>query len=257
MKVHSPPAKTKVEQEIRKQVAQPAVPVMPTGTLFANTRKQLVEKLKNGTLSTSSYTGLDAKEKLFVELVVMANYTSEQAVRMIDPTCEYPDVIGNRLITDKRVMAVIADLNKRKNIKMETELVNVRELALKKLQHLMNSEDESMQLAASKILLEKSIDMMKEAKRGEEPVGGITLSIQVAPPAAGASSDPIIIDEDLDPQPDFEFYDKDTGKTGSVPAIKPYVLSYEGVNSYEPTDGLSEDDLEEEFDDADSQVSYE
>jgi hypothetical protein len=231
--------------------------VLPTGTLFANTRKQLVEKLKNGTLSTSAYTGLDAKEKLFVELVVMANYTAEQAVRMIDPTCEYPDVIGNRLITDKRVMAVIADLNKRKNIKMETELVNVRELALKKLQHLMNSEDESMQLAASKILLEKSIDMMKEAKRSEEPVGGITLSIQVAPPAAGAMSDPIIVDEDLDPQPNMEFFDRDSGQTGSIARPKPYVLAYEGVNSYDPAESLTEEDLEEEFDDADSQVTYE
>lgn len=257
MRVQGPPARTKVEQEIRKQVAQPISPVMPTGTLFASTRKQLVEKLKNGTLATSSYTGLDAKEKLFVELVVMANYTSEQAVRMIDPACEYPDVIGNRLITDKRIMAVISDLNKRKNIKMETELTNVRELALKKLQHLMNSSDESMQLAASKILLEKSIDMMKEAKRGDEPVGGITLSIQVAPPAAGTSSDPIIVDDTFESKPDLEFYDRKTGKTGSIPSPKPYVLSYEGVNSYEPTEDMSEEDFEEEFDDADSQIDYE
>lgn len=254
MKVHSFSARTKVEQEIKKQIAQPLVSTLPTGILFANTRKQLVEKLKNGTLSTSAYTGLDAKEKLFVELVVMANYTSEQAVRMIDPTCEYPDIIGNRLITDKRVMAVIADLNKRKNIKMETELVNVRELALKKLQHLMNSEDEGMQLAASKILLEKSIDMMKDSKRCEEPVGGITLSIQVAPPASGVGSDPIIIDEDLESQPDLEFYNKNTGKTESIPSPKSYTLVYEGVNSYEPSESFSEEDFEEELDDSDSQI---
>jgi hypothetical protein len=173
---------------------------------------------------------------------------------MIDPTCEYPDVIGNRLITDKRITAVISDLNKRKAIKMETELVSARELALQKLRHLMNSEDESMQLAASKILLEKSIDLMKESRKTDEPVGGITLAIQVAPPAAGASQDPIIVDEDINPQPDMHFYDKENDKTVSVPRPKPYVLAYEGVNSYEPTGELSEEDLEEEFDDSDSQI---
>ena len=94
---------------------------------------------------------------------------------------------------------------------------------------------------------------MKESRKTDEPVGGITLAIQVAPPASGATSDPIIIDEDLNPQPDVQFYDKDTNKTVSVPRPKPYVLTYEGVNSYEP----SPEDFEEEFDDADSQITEE
>ncbi len=250
MKVKSIPAKSKVEAELKKQVSAVPTSVLPTGTVFADTRKTLIQHLKNGTLSTSQYTGLDAKEKLFVELVVMANYTSEQAVRLIDPTCAYPDVVANRLITNKRVSAVISDLNKRKNIKMKAEMTQVREQALSKLKNLMaNSEDESIQLAAAKLILDKSIELMKESDRSDESVGNVVFSIQVAPPAAGATSDPIILDADLDATPVQQYHDKATDKVETMPKKDPYTLVYEGVNAYE--------DFIEEFDDSDAQITEE
>lgn len=214
------------------------------------TKQELLQALKNGQLHTSKYNLLSKNEQMFVELIVFGDYTAEQAMRVIDPTCRAPLALANRMLANPNIAATLEELTVQKDKKFMAEVSAARDMALSKLKYIMTTtKDDSLAAACAKTILDKANEAMKNTKKEEEQVGNITFAIKVDNTYIDGGStsnkeDPVIIT--LDDQEENQIKatrekmrkelsdeQKATGKLPINPGTGlPYVISYEGVNAY-------------------------
>lgn len=218
------------------------------------TKQELLQALKNGELHTSKYNLLSKNEQLFVELVAFGDYTAEQAMRVIDPTCRAPLALANRMMANPNIVATLEELTIQKDTKFMAEVSTARDMALSKLKYIMTTtKDDALAAACAKTILDKANDAMKHNKKEEEQVSNITFAIKVDNTyveggTRSNNDDPIIItlddQEEAQMRADKEKLRKElsdeqkaTGKLPINPGTGlPYVISYEGVNAYTDID---------------------
>lgn len=232
--------------------------------LVIQDKQEFLQLLKNGKLKYSKYNVLNDQQKLFVELVVFGGYSGEQAMKAIDPEIRNPKLLANRMASDPDVAATLEELSAQKDKKFMTELSEARELALSKLMYIMSTtKDEALAAAAAKTIIDASGKAVAaNAKKDEGQVGQVKFSIQVenaymgTEPPIKPKEDPVIITIDDQQTEEAKLQVKqelDTIKANvkveeeKLNAAKqansnlpvnpdtglPYVISYEGVNSYE------------------------
>jgi hypothetical protein len=232
--------------------------------LVIQDKQEFLQLLKNGKLKYSKYNVLNDQQKLFVELVVFGGYSGEQAMKAIDPEIRNPKLLANRMASDPDVAATLEELSAQKDKKFMTELSEARELALSKLMFIMSTtKDEALAAAAAKTIIDasgKAVAM--NAKKDDGQVGQVKFSIQVENAYMGTESpfkpkeDPVIItidDEEAIRAKKDSVQELDAIKstikeekeklngfkqaTSNLPVNPdtglPYIISYEGVNSYE------------------------
>jgi hypothetical protein len=197
------------------------------------TKENLLAALKTGDIKSSKYNMLNEEEKLFCELVVFGDYSAEQAMKQIHGE-NYHRGMGNRMCARPNVDEALEELSYKKNKKFMAEITSARDMALRKATYIMNtSEDESVQLAAAKLILDRSEKATTE-KEAANVVNAIQFNIQAAPRVLDNPNDPhvdlddpIILDAtDIVDQKQIELEQK-TKSTGLD-----FVLSYEAVNNY-------------------------
>jgi hypothetical protein len=232
--------------------------------LVIQDKQDFLQLLKAGKLKYSKYNVLNEQQKLFVELVVFGGYSGEQAMKAIDPEIRNPKLLANRMASDPDVASTLEELSAQKDKKFMTELSEARELALSKLMYIMSTtKDEALAAAAAKTIIDasgKAVAM--NAKKDEGQVGQVRFSIQVenaymgTEPPLKAKEDPVIItiDDQQAEQAKVEInkeletvrstINEEQEKLNSLKQANtnlpvnpdtglPYVISYEGVNSYD------------------------
>lgn len=215
------------------------------------TKQELLAALKSGQLAMSKYNTLTTNEKLFVELVAFGDYTAEQAIRVIDPGIAIPRIAANRLLANPAVSDTLEELTTLRDKKFIAEVASVRELALSKLKYIMTTtDDNALAAACAKTILDKSIDIMKQTNKGEDPVGNVTFRIQVSninnSSEATSSGEPIIIPYgDNDVEKSTNTKSKHITSKNIKPEL-PYTMVYESVDSYTANQNQSEEDEEED-----------
>lgn len=158
------------------------------------TKENLLSALRTGDIKTSKYNLLNEEEKLFVELVVFGDYTAEQAVKSIRGA-NYVRGQGTRMCARPNVAEALEELSYKKNKKFMAEISSARDMALRKLQYILNTtEDESVALAAAKVILDRSEKATTE-KEAANVVNAIQFNIQAAPR---------VLDNPMDPKVDTE-----------------------------------------------------
>ena len=198
------------------------------------TKENLLSALRTGDIKTSKYNLLNEEEKLFVELVVFGDYSAEQACKSIRGD-NYNRGMGTRMCARPNVAEALEELSYKKNKKFMAEISSARDMALRKLQYIMTTtEDESVALAAAKVILERSEKATTE-KEASNVVNAIQFNIQAAPR---------VLDDPMNPKVDLEkpiviegIEDLDTAKTERLDkATKSsgldFVLSYGNIDNY-------------------------
>ena len=197
------------------------------------TKENLLTALRTGDIKSSKYNMLNEEEKLFCELVVFGDYSAEQAMRQIHGD-KYHRGMGNRMCARPNVDEALEELSYKKNKKFMAEITSARDMALRKATYIMNtSEDESVQLAAAKLILDRSEKATTE-KEAANVVNAIQFNIQAAPRVLDDPTDPkvdldspIILDAvDILDQKQVELKEK-TKSTGLD-----FVLNYGDINNY-------------------------
>lgn len=197
------------------------------------TKENLLAALRSGDIKSSKYNMLNEEEKLFCELVVFGDYSAEQAMRQIHGD-KYHRGMGNRMCARPNVDEALEELSYKKNKKFMAEITSARDMALRKATYIMNtSEDESVQLAAAKLILDRSEKATTE-KEAANVVNAIQFNIQAAPRVLDDPTDPkvdldspIILDAvDILDQKQVELKEK-TKSTGLD-----FVLNYGDINNY-------------------------
>ena len=198
------------------------------------TKENLLSALRTGDIKTSKYNLLNEEEKLFVELVVFGDSSAEQACKTIRGD-NYNRGMGTRMCARPNVAEALEELSYKKNKKFMAEISSARDMALRKLQYIMTTtEDESVALAAAKVILDRSEKATTE-KEASNVVNAIQFNIQAAPR---------VLDDPMNPKVDLEkpiviegIEDLDTAKTERLDqATKSsgldFVLSYGNIDNY-------------------------
>jgi hypothetical protein len=198
------------------------------------TKEALLTALRSGDIKSSKYNTLNEEEKLFCELVVFGDYSAEQAMKQIHGA-KYHKGMGTRMCARGNVAEALEELSYKRNKKFMAEISSARDMALRKAMYIMNTtEDESVALAASKLILDRSEKITTE-KEAAQTINAIQFNIQAAPKPVEditnpkvALDDPIIIDV-VDPETgEEELLEQQTKPTGLD-----FVLNYQGINNYE------------------------
>jgi hypothetical protein len=197
------------------------------------TKENLLAALRTGDIKSSKYNMLNEEEKLFCELVVFGDYSAEQAMKQIRGN-NYHRGMGNRMCARPNVDEALEELSYKKNKKFMAEITSARDMALRKATYIMNtSEDESVQLAAAKLILDRSEKATTE-KEAANVVNAIQFNIQAAPRVLDSAENPhvdldapIILEaEDIVDQQQIEIQQK-TRSTGLD-----FVLNYGNIDNY-------------------------
>lgn len=198
------------------------------------TKENLLVALRTGDIKSSKYNLLNEEEKLFVELVVFGDYSSEQAMKQIRGDL-YHRGMGNRFCARPNVAEALEELSYKKNKKFMAEITSARDMALRKATYIMNtSEDEGVQLAAAKLILDRSEKVTTE-KEAANVVNAIQFNIQAAPkvlddpnnPKVDLDSPLIMEAVDIFDQKQIELEQK-TRSTGLD-----FTLNYGNINNYD------------------------
>jgi len=163
------------------------------------TKQQLLTALKNGVIKSSKYNLLNEDQKSFVELVVFADYTPEQAIRAMKPGLSNPRVVANRLASDPEVSATLEELSILKDRSFMSEIVSAEKLALEKLKYIMmTTSDPALAAACAKTILDTAGKVIQSQIKKEEKSDGVTMhivvdQINVTPTKDFIKEDPVII----------------------------------------------------------------
>jgi hypothetical protein len=205
--------------------------------LVLETKEQMLRALKDGKLKSAKYNLLNENEKMFVELVVFGDYTGEQAMRVLKPSLKDYRMAANRMLSNPTLAEAIEELSIQKDKKFMAELSSARDFALAKVKYMMaTSDDPAVVVACAKIILDKSEKIILDSTKkqmNDDKIDQIRFAIQVDtmninPREEAAVRDRTIPVEIIDLEPEDEKpLDRMIGDNGL-----PFVLSYEGVNSY-------------------------
>lgn len=229
------------------------------------TKQELLVALQQGQITSSKYNLLNDGEKRFVELVVFAGYTGDQAIRLMDPSNRHPGIAANKMLANQLVAETLEELTVQKDAKFMAEIVNARDMALAKLKYIMStSKDEALQAATAKTILDKTEKIMQK-KDSDEEVGRVQFNIQVEHMHVGGSNPvedviiPLDEDEIIDAEAEFvnSKQEKSEAKPPKAPDVRrdqlkenrkkkelpinpdtglPYTLAYEAVDAYKKED---------------------
>lgn len=198
------------------------------------TKEALLNALRQGDIKSSKYNTLNEEEKLFCELVVFGDYSAEQAMKQIRGN-EYHRGMGNRMCARAGVADALEELSYKRNKKFMAEITSARDMALRKAMYIMNTtEDESVALAASKLILDRSEKVTTE-KEAANVINAIQFNIQAAPKTLDDPSNPSvdrdapIIIEDIDIEDNKQEILKEKTKSTGLD----FVLDYGNINNYE------------------------
>ena len=214
------------------------------GPVILETKQNLLMALKSGEVKTSKYNLLSPKEKLFVEMVVFGDYTAAKAMKMIDPGCRNYSAAANKLLANPDVASTIEELTVQKDKKFAAELSSAADMALAKLKYIMTTtQDETLAAGAATKILDVRTKMQAQQNKQEKP-GGVTevryrIQVENMPARGTPDHDPIILEADMEEVPTVEEKPKKKATPPPPPRKRdpktglPYVIAYEGVNSYE------------------------
>lgn len=225
-----------------KRVLQPTV---------LETKEQLLIALRSGSIKTSKYNLLSEEDKLFVELVSFGEYSPETAVRAIYKDIgTYAATFARRLMSKKEIIETLDELTEAKDKSFRASLARSRELALKKVEFIMNnSNDEANQLKAAQIIIDKSNEITKMNKNdNDSKPSGIRISIAVDKMEIKPEDIILPLTDDAIDAEYASIGEKAPKRVRKIPDITdpdtglPYTISYEGVNSYEDSNKEDEED---------------
>jgi len=197
--------------------------------MILQTKQEIEKAIKSGKIKNTKYHLLDKEQKMFVELICFADYTPEQAMRVMKPRVGNARVAANRMLAVPEVTETINDLTVTKDKAFEAELSSSSQMALAKAKYIMTTtQDEAIALAAAKVILDLSKNTKKKNEKADVEVNNITYKIEVAtlhdkPVTDFEPKDKVVIDVEPEATLDADI-NPDTGM--------PYVLHYEGVNLY-------------------------
>ena len=197
------------------------------------TKEALLTALRQGDIKSSKYNTLNEEEKLFCELVVFGDYSAEQAMKQIHGN-NYHRGMGNRMCARGNVADALEELSYKRNKKFMAEITSARDMALRKAMYIMNTtEDESVALAASKLILDRSEKVTTE-KDAANVINAVQFNIQAAPKVLDDPSNPQIdsdapiIIEDMDIEENKQsMLNEKTKSTGLD-----FVLNYQSIDNY-------------------------
>ena len=190
------------------------------------TKEALLTALRAGDIKSSKYNTLNEEEKLFVELIVFGDYSAEQAMKQIHGE-NYHRGMGARMCARGNVADALEELSYKKNKKFMAEITSARDMALRKAMYIMNNtEDESVALAASKLIMDKSEKVTTE-KEAANVVNAIQFNIQAAPnPITDSCNPEVAVDEPI-------IIDIEDKKDEEVkPSGLDFVLNYGNIDNY-------------------------
>lgn len=198
------------------------------------TKENLLTALRQGDIKTSKYNLLNEEEKLFVELVVFGDYNAEQAMMSIRGS-DYHKGMGNRICARPNVADALEELSYKKNKKFMAEVTSSRDMALRKLNYIMNTtEDEAVAVACAKTILDKA-DKITTEKQAADAVNAIQFNINLAPQPVDISNPKV----DLDAPIIYDVQDYDEKVSKILPEKeKPassgldFKLNYQAVDNY-------------------------
>lgn len=190
------------------------------------TKEALLTALRSGDIKSSKYNTLNEEEKLFCELVVFGDYSAEQAMKQIHGE-NYHRGMGSRMCARSNVADTLEELSYKKNKKFMAEITSARDMALRKAMYIMNTtEDESVALAASKLIMDKSEKVTTE-KEAANVVNAIQFNIQAAPnPITDIMNPEVAVDEPI-------IIDVEEKKDEEIkPSGLDFVLNYGNIDNY-------------------------
>lgn len=207
--------------------------------LVLETKEQLLAALKQGKLKSAKYNLLDEQERMFVEFLVFGDYSGEQAMRAMKPALKDYKMAANRMLSNPTVADAIEELSIQKDKKFMAEISSARDLALNKLKYIMaTTSDETVAAACAKTILDKAEKIILDGakKQSTDTVDQVRFAIQVDTININPREEAIvkkypisveIIDDENEDKP----LDRAVGNNGL-----PFVISYEGVDSYTDSD---------------------
>jgi hypothetical protein len=150
--------------------------LMPT---VLETKQELMMALRAGDLKSAKYNLLSVREKEFVELMVFGEYTAAQAIKVMDPACRQPQMIGNRMLGNPDVSKAIEELSIQKDSKFMSEIQSAGDMALAKLKYIMvTTTDDVLAAACAKTILDQRAKAVVKPKEKEEGVTEVRFTIK-------------------------------------------------------------------------------
>lgn len=146
------------------------------------TKEELRIALRTGEIQSSKFHLLDEDEKLFIEMIVFGNYKPAQAIKAIKPEIINHGAAARRMSAKSNIAEVIEELTYKRDSLWLTRVTGARETALGVMEYVMKTTDDpALKVATAKEIIKASDAAIKNNKRPEETVQGITFNIEFAP----------------------------------------------------------------------------
>lgn len=146
------------------------------------TKEELRIALRSGEIQSSKFHALDEDEKLFVEMLVFGNYKPAQAIKAIRPELANYGAAARRMSARNNVAEVIEELTYKRDTLWLTRVTGARETALGVMEYVMKTTDDpALKVATAKEIVKAADTAIKNNKKPEEQVSGITFNIEFAP----------------------------------------------------------------------------
>lgn len=170
------------------------------------TKEELRIALRNGEIKSSKFHMLDEAEQMFVEMIVFGNYKPAQAMKVLRPELSNYAAAARRMSARQHIAEVIEELTYKRDTLWLTRITSARETALGVMDYVMKTTDDpALKVATAKEIIKAADAAIKNNKRPEEQVQGITFNIEFAPntsnPNRGYNPDDVVIIEGEAPDP--------------------------------------------------------
>jgi hypothetical protein len=167
---------------------------MHFNTQVLQTKEELMQALDDGKIKSTLYNALDEDEKMFVKLVVFAGYPGYKAIKEIHPSISDHYAAATRMSLRPQVIEVMDELTEKKNKYWTVNIMNSRDVALRKLEYIMKTtEDESLAAMCADRIIKHATESVK-GERKEQDAPGFNMVITVAPTPQKTLDDVVTVD---------------------------------------------------------------
>lgn len=168
--------------------------VLHFNTQVLQTKEELMNALDEGKIKSTLYNALDDEEKTFVKLVVFAGYPGYKAMKEINPKLSDHYAAATRMSLRPQVIEVMEELTEKKNKYWTINIMNSRDIALRKLEFIMKTtDDESLAAMCADRIIKHATESVK-GERKEQDAPGFNMVITVAPNAQKNPEEVVTVD---------------------------------------------------------------
>jgi len=163
-------------------------------TQVLQTKEELMHALDEGKIKSSLYNALEDEEKMFVKLVVFAGYPGYKAMKEINPKLSDHYAAATRMSLRPQVIEVMEELTEKKNKYWTINIMNSRDIALRKLEYIMKTtQDEALAATCADRIIKHATESIK-GERKEQDAPGFNMVITVAPTKSQNPEEVVTVD---------------------------------------------------------------